>query len=127
APPWDARFVQAGQNRQLQRVQVDTAVIDFERAFARLHTLVPQGRSERGVAFMLDGANQHGDGGMASIVRQVQQPGQSEADLLAAVEQESVARVRAKFGDGDITASTGARREAFRTSAALLDEPFVLA
>ena len=126
SPPWDARFIAAGNDRNLQLAQLETAAADFRASFARLQVLAPSIRSERGVAFMLDVANQHGDAGAADIFRTVQAPGMSEGDLLAAVEQESVSRVRAKFGDGPETASTRARREAFRSNPALSDDPLVI-
>jgi peptidoglycan hydrolase-like protein with peptidoglycan-binding domain len=125
--PWTSRFLAAGLQRELQRTQVDTALADFAQSFARVQLLAPQIRSERGIGFLLDVANQHGDGGLKSILETVSKPGLSEADLLAAVEEESVARVRAKFGDGPELRSTETRRHAFRTSPLISDEPLVLA
>jgi hypothetical protein len=128
APPWDRRFVDAGMATKLQRVQLDLAVEDFTRSFARLQTAAPQIRSERGIAFMLDVANQHGDRGARDIVRIVQKPGMSETDLLLAVQNESVRRVRLQFGEGrPEVASTQNRREAFRTTALLSDDALMLA
>lgn len=120
--PWDQRFIEAGKDPVLQRVQLDVAVEDFTRSFTRLQTFAPQIRSERGIAFMLDVANQHGDGGAREITRTVQRPGMSESELLAAIQQESVARVRAQFGDGAEVESTRNRREAFRTTALLSED-----
>jgi peptidoglycan hydrolase-like protein with peptidoglycan-binding domain len=119
---WVERFTQAGKRLELQRVQLDVAAADFEKSFARLQVYAPQIRSERGVAFMLDVANQHGDGGAEAIFRHVQRPGLAEADLLAAVQQESVARVRTQFGEGDKAESTFNRREAFRTRTLLSED-----
>ena len=128
APPWDQRFIEAGKSQKLQRVQLDLAVEDFTRSFTSLQTAAPQIRSERGIAFMLDVANQHGDGGARDIVRTVQRPGMSEPELLLAVHEESVSRVRAKFGDGrPEVASTQNRRQAFRTTALLSDDAVALA
>jgi peptidoglycan hydrolase-like protein with peptidoglycan-binding domain len=125
--PWDNRFIDAGMHPDLQRLQIDTAVADFARSFARLQVLAPEIQSERGIAFVLDVANQHGDGGADSILRKVRSPGMSEAALLAAIEAESVARVTAQFGPGSNEAqSTRNRREAFRTSALLSDGPLVI-
>ena len=124
--PWKSRFMEAGRSRPLQRVQVDTALAAFSKSLAHLHRFAPQIRSERGVAFMLDVANQHGDGGAESIFDRVQAPGMSEADLLAAVQQESVARVRAQFGDRPEVRATQDRREAFRTTPLLSEEPLVV-
>jgi peptidoglycan hydrolase-like protein with peptidoglycan-binding domain len=122
--PWLSRFRQAALNQALQRVQVNTALAAFGASFQKLQAYAPPIRSERGVAFMLDLANQHGDGGARSIFQKVAQPGLSEAALLLAVQNESVARVRAQFGDGPITQSTLNRRQAFRTSPLLSDNPF---
>lgn len=72
-------------------------------------------RSEREIAFMLDLANQHGDGGAKSIV-------QAAGPQLLGMENESVKRVAAQFGEGsNEVASTRARRTAFRTSTLLSD------
>jgi hypothetical protein len=108
-------------------VQLDTAVADFTASFTRLQAFASQLRTERGIAFMLDVANQHGDGGARDIVRAVQRPGISESDLLDAVQQESVARVRTTFGDGPEVESTRRRRDAFRTTALLSEDPVALA
>jgi hypothetical protein len=121
---WVSRFLAAGRHRVLQSVQVNAALDAFQKSLARLRTFAPQIQSQRGVAFMLDLANQHGDGGAQRIFQTVQSPGLSEPELLEAVEQESVARVRRQFGDGPITDSTRNRREAFRTTPLLSDEPF---
>jgi peptidoglycan hydrolase-like protein with peptidoglycan-binding domain len=126
AAPWDARFLAAGEDRDLQQVQLDLAISDFTASMTALQAEAPAIRSERGVAFMLDVANQHGDAGAKSILQQVQTPGLSEASLLAAVQTESIARVRAQFGEGKETASTTARRTAFRTSALLSDGPVAI-
>lgn len=123
APAWEARFVAAGSDRDLQFIQVDAAIAAFNKSMIALQSVAPIIRSERGIAFMLDVANQHGDGGAKSIIKKVETPGIPESDLLAAIQQESVARVRAQFGDGNETASTMARRTAFRTSPLLSDEP----
>jgi hypothetical protein len=121
---WVSRFLAAGRNRALQSVQVNAALDAFQKSLARLQTFAPQIQSERGVAFMLDLANQHGDGGAQRIFQAVVSPGLSEPELLEAIEQESVARVRRQFGDGSITDSTQSRREAFRTTPLLSDDPF---
>jgi hypothetical protein len=121
--PWVTRFAEAGRQLELQRVQIDLAVADFGESFAALRVHAPQIQSERGVAFMLDLANQHGDGGAQDIIRKVRRPDQAEAALLAAAEQESVARVRVQFGEGKEVESTLNRRRAFRTTTLLSDQP----
>jgi len=125
AEPWAGRFAAAGRDRDLQRVQVDTAVEAFDRSLTAIAQFAGgRVRSERGVAFLLDLANQHGDAGARGIFNRVQRPGMAEAELLAAMAKESVARVRAQFGEGAETRSTAARRRSFRTSPVLSDQPF---
>jgi peptidoglycan hydrolase-like protein with peptidoglycan-binding domain len=124
---WVARFREAGASPALQRVQLDCASAAFLKSLSRLQLVAPQLHSERAIAFMLDVANQHGDGGAADILRTVQHPAMSQAELLMAVEQESVARVRKQFGDGPEVRSTASRRSAFRTTALLSDEPLAIA
>ncbi|HYY98828.1 MAG TPA: hypothetical protein VE642_09575, partial [Pyrinomonadaceae bacterium] len=130
--PWAGRFRRAGMNRALQRVQVTTAIKDFTDSLKMLKGFAPEIRSERGVAFMLDLANQHGDGGAKKIVAAVRaaHPGVfgDEAKLMLALENESVARVTAQHGGAKngpaIIQSTRSRRDAFRTTPALSDAPF---
>jgi hypothetical protein len=124
--PWVSRFREAGRNRDLQRMQVSTALSAFSASFQKLQAFASQIRSERGVAFMLDLANQHGDAGAKSIFTKVQKPGLSETDLLLSMQNESVARVRNQYGEGPETKSTYNRRKAFRTSPLLSDSPFNL-
>ncbi|MBV9209289.1 MAG: N-acetylmuramoyl-L-alanine amidase, partial [Acidobacteria bacterium] len=69
--PWTRRFTRAGLNQSLQVVQVSTALAAFNNSFHLLQTNAPRIRSERGVAFMLDLANQHGDGGARAIFQEV--------------------------------------------------------
>jgi peptidoglycan hydrolase-like protein with peptidoglycan-binding domain len=115
--PWLGRFRQAAQDQALQRVQLQTATAAFEASRRQLREYAPGLRTEREIAFMLDLANQHGDGGAKSIFLA------AGAQLLA-MEKESVKRVAAQYGAGsDEVVSTQARRAAFRTSGILADVP----
>ena len=123
---WVQRFADAGRRKEFQRAQLDVAADAFGKSLSSLHAFAPAIRSERGIAFMLDLANQHGDAGAQDIVRHVVRPAMTEAAMLQAIEEESVARVRKQFGDGDNVVSTRNRREAFRTSPLLSDAAVVL-
>ena len=103
-----------------------TGTVDGRKSITWLHAFAPRIQSERGIAFMLDLANQHGDAGAESIFRKVDAHGLSDDDLLTALQRESVARVHAQSGDGAVVQSTLARREAFRKSSALSDQAFVV-
>jgi peptidoglycan hydrolase-like protein with peptidoglycan-binding domain len=124
AEPWLTRFLTAGRDHRFQRVQMDEAAAAFRATFDRIRRFAPVVQSERAFAFLLDLANQHGDGGAETICRACLRPGISESDLLAKMEAESIARVRAQFGDGPEVASTRSRRKGFRESALLSDAPF---
>ncbi|HVF67270.1 MAG TPA: peptidoglycan-binding domain-containing protein [Pyrinomonadaceae bacterium] len=130
--PWAGRFKRAGLSRALQRVQVTTAIEAFDSSLKLMKNFAPEIRSERGVAFMLDLANQHGDGGAKKLVDAVRDAKPSvfadEAKLLLAVENESVALMQARHGakqnGAAIVQSTRNRRVAFRTTKLLSDTPF---
>ena len=122
---WLARFEQAGRDRDLERVQLNCAATAFLRSYKALRAYATGVTSERGVAFMLDLVNQHGDGGGRSIYRKVAAGGAaSEPDLLKAMQEESVARIRRQYGEGNETIGAIERRGFFRTAPLLLDNPF---
>ncbi len=121
--PWIDRFRASALEPKFQGAQVDTAVAAFRASLAKIRNYAPQIRSERAVAFMLDLANQHGDGGARSIFQAVA-PAPDEPALLKALEDESVERIADQFG-GDSAEAIGsrARREAFRTTPLLANTP----
>ena len=92
---------------------------------------MPLVTSERGLAFMLDVANQFGDNGAKSVAAAATKglkPAATEADFLAAVSRETVARVGRQYGAASAEArSTSNRREAMRTTPWLADVPAVFA
>ena len=125
APEWVERFSAASLDRDLQRTQCDTAIRAFSGCRERLSKSALLIRSERGVAFLMDLANQHGEGGARSIYSAVVKPGIDEAELLEAMANESIRRVGAQFGEGTVfVKSTVDRRTFFRTTALLSDGEF---
>jgi len=121
---WTARFTTAAQDRTWQKTQINEAVTAFRQSCANIRTVAPMARSERALAFLLDVANQHGDGGLRNICTTVVTPALTEQQMMAAVEAESVRRVTAQFGDGSAEArSTQARRDSFRTNTLLSGDP----
>jgi hypothetical protein len=117
--PWVSRFRQAALSMTLQPVQVGTALTDFGNSLVRLKQFAPELDSERSVAFMIDLANQFGDGGARSIFQAVREDGMSQTDLLSAMAQESVDRIQDPFKAG-----TQARRQHFLTTNFLSDAAF---
>ena len=128
AEPWRTRFERMGCDRALQKVQLQAAVTAFRTSLTRLRPATPAITTQRGCAFLLDLANQHGDGGARSIYTAVARPGMAEADLLPEMERESVRRVEAQFGAGSAeAASTANRRRFFRSTAWLSDTAVAVA
>jgi peptidoglycan hydrolase-like protein with peptidoglycan-binding domain len=122
---WGARFAAAGQDRVWQKTQIDEAVSAFRHSCTTIRVCAPLAQSERALAFLLDVANQHGNGGLSNICRTVLTAGLTEQQVLAAVAVESVRRVTTQFGEGSPEArSTQTRRDCFRTTALLSDAQF---
>ncbi len=119
SPEWIARFKAAALLPCMQRAQVKLACAAFRSFAAKLHLFAPELKSERAVAFMLDLANQHGEGGARSLYTQAKTAAASEAALLLALTDASVAKLPPQFQKG-----TRARRDLFRTTDLLSDEPF---
>ncbi len=117
--PWVGRFRAAAMWVPFQRVQVQTALSDFQSSLAMIQQYAPQLNSERAVGFMLDLANQCGNSGARGIYRSVWKDGTSASDLLRGMAAESVQRVSDSWKAG-----TQARREHFLTTSFLSDDLF---
>jgi len=129
--PWRSRFLAAGREPVFQRAQVADALAAFSVSAWRIRDTMPLVTSERGLAFMLDVANQFGDNGAKSVAAaatKTLKPGATEADFLAAVGRETVNRVARQYGASSAEArSTSNRREGMRTTPWLTDVPAVFA
>jgi hypothetical protein len=128
-PPWTDRFTEAALHPAFQQVQVRTAIVAFESSLAKLRQYDTAGivTSERAVAFMLDVANQFGDGrvqrppappdrGLAGLYRRVFRPGMDEKTLLQGIADATVNAMSARFQAG-----VRARRSLFLTTPLLAD------
>jgi peptidoglycan hydrolase-like protein with peptidoglycan-binding domain len=123
--PWAGRFLQAGADPVFQRVQVALATADLQRTWDAMKDHTSAIRSQRGVGFLMDVANQHGRGGATSIYDTVFTPALTEAALLKAMRDESVRRVTQQFGEGSNEArATADRRDWFLETVVLSDGPF---
>ena len=116
--PWVSRFRKAALFKPFQQAQVRTALKDFSASQNRIGQYAPQLKSERAMGFMLDLANQFGDGGARKIYQAVSRDGMAIGALLAAMADESVARMQYPMKAG-----TQARRQDFLTTAFLSDGP----
>jgi hypothetical protein len=95
--PWISRFKTASLAPELQVIQVNAAVDRFKSSVDKITTNMAKITSERGKAFMVDLANQFGDGGANSIYTAVEAAAASEADLLDKARDESAARLETIF------------------------------
>jgi len=118
--PWVSRFRQAALFKPFQQVQVQTALEDFLDSWKIVQAYAPELNTERAVGFMLDVANQFGNGGLHSIYDAVAHDGMSTSDLLQAIADESVAKIQDPWKSG-----TQARRQHFLSTTFLSDGPFV--
>ncbi len=122
APPWTDAFKSAAKETAFQIVQVDAAVAAYQKMYKRIQSDMPRIKSERGVCFALDLGNQAGPTGAVNIydaVASTPASGDSEAQLLEAMADESVRRAKEQFKNGVRT-----RRDWFRTTTLLSDQSF---
>ncbi|MGC1373619.1 MAG: hypothetical protein WA824_15895 [Candidatus Sulfotelmatobacter sp.] len=117
--PWVGRFRTAALWVLFQKVQVQTAISDFQSSLAMIQQYAPQLKTERAVGFALDLANQFGDGGARSIYRSAWRAGMSVRDLLQQMANESVERIPDPW-----KAATQIRRDLFLTTSFLSDNAF---
>jgi hypothetical protein len=123
--PWVDRFKQAAVVAAWQQAQVSTARKAFEGSLATLREYDTAGlvKSERAVAFMLDVANQFGNGktmkpappspdrGLAGLYRRVFRQGIAVDELLEGIAEATVAAMPLRFQAG-----VRARRNLFLTT-----------
>ena len=117
--PWISRFRQAALDPRFQQVQVRLALDAFNSSYQLLRQYAPDLVSERSVGFMLDVANQFGDGGAQGIYKEVRRPGMDQTAVLDAVGDMTVARV-----DDAFKTAVRARRDHFLETSLLSDELF---
>lgn len=119
AEPWVSRFRQAALIARFQQVQIQLAFSCFQKSYAALQRFAADLCSERAVAFMIDVANQFGDGGAAKLYADVYQPGMTEPELLEEIANLTVERVGDAFKAG-----VRARRDQYLHTSLLNDQPF---
>ena len=119
--PWKSRLVALGASPAMQRIQLDLASDAYLNELAAITASAPHIRSERGLAFLLDLANQFGPGRIAPHYLAAVQEGATEADILKQLEDAFTNLARPQFQH-----QVRARREFFRTTPLLSDEPFTI-
>ena len=116
---WTARFQAATLSAGFQKIQVKTALQAFQNSLNTLNGYAPAFTTQRAVAFMLDLANQFGNAGARSLYSATAQNGQTVADHLSAIADESVNRMAAP-----LQAGTRNRRNLFLNTPLLVDTAF---
>src|SRR5262249_38568264 len=119
AEPWISRFRQAALSARFQQVQVQLALAAFTASYAAMRRLAPELSSERSSGFLIDVANQFGDGGLAKLLAAARRPGLSEMDVLTEIADLTVERVDDSFKTG-----VRARRDHFLNTSFLSSDPF---
>ena len=119
--PWKTRFDALAAHRAMQRVQIDLATEAYAAELQRVRRCASGIRSERGFAFLLDLANQFGAGRVAQQYAQKAAPGDSEASILIKLEDAFT-----ELSNPQFQPQVRARRDFFRTTPMLSDQPLAL-
>jgi hypothetical protein len=101
-------------------VQVQLALAAFHTSYASLRRVAPELNSERSVGFLIDVANQFGDGGVAKLLAAARRPDMKEMDVLEEIADLTVERM-----DDSLKAGVRARRDHFLNTTCLSSDPFV--
>ncbi len=121
AEPWVSRFRQAALAARFQQVQVQVALAAMTASYNAILRLAPNLRSERSAGFLIDVANQFGDGGLAKLYSAVFRPGMGETEVLEGIADLTVERI-----DDAFKAGVRARRDQFLNTRLLSDDPVTL-
>lgn len=98
--PWDELFIKAGRIKEFQKIQVRLAVANFRRIKIAIDRYAAAKiTSQRGIAFMVDLSNQHGENGAERIFRAVVTDPMNELQALEAMKTESIRRIVAQYGE----------------------------
>ena len=119
--PWKSRLLALGASPIMQGVQLDLASAAYLNQLTAIAASTPEIHSERGFAFLLDLANQFGPGRIAQYYKSAAQPGATEAEILKQLEDAFTNLARPQFQP-----QVRARREFFRTTPLLSDDPFTI-
>lgn len=118
ADPWKSRLEALGVSPAMQRVQLALAVAAYRGELDRVTAYAEAISSERGYAFLLDVANQFGAGRAEQEYKKAARPDAGEQDILKSIEDAVTITAQPRFQP-----QVRARREFFRTTPLLTDEP----
>jgi hypothetical protein len=116
--PWKSKLVALGESLPMQRVQLRLAAETYGAELARQRRYATSIQSERGVAFLLDLVNQFGGDRVEQSYKAAARPGVGESRILKTLEDQFTNIAKLQFQP-----QVRARREFFRTTALLSDQP----
>jgi peptidoglycan hydrolase-like protein with peptidoglycan-binding domain len=119
--PWKSKFEALGASPAIQRVQISLATDTYAGELTRARQYASKIQSERGFAFLLDLGNQFGAGRVQQQYEANTAPGDTEAAILLKLENVFTNIARPQFQP-----QVRARREFFRTTTMLSDQPLAL-
>lgn len=119
--PWKSRFEALGASQPMQRVQLDLAAEVYRAELGHAAGYATAISSERGFAFLLDVANQFGATRVERQYKDAARPGAGEPEILKSMEDAFTALAQPRFQP-----QVRARREFFRTTTLLTDEPLII-
>jgi hypothetical protein len=119
--PWKGGMEALGASPAIQRVQIDLATDAYAADLTRARQYAVGIQSERGFAFLLDLGNQFGAGRVARQYAANAAPGDTEGAILLKLENVFTNIARPQFQP-----QVRARREFFRTTNLLSDQPLAL-
>jgi hypothetical protein len=117
--PWKTRLEALGASMAMQRVQIDLASEVYTGELRRVRGYAQEIQSERGLAFMLDLANQFGAGRVEQQYKLAVTQGESEPGILKKLED-----IFTNIALPQFRPQVRARREFFRTTTLLSDSAF---
>jgi peptidoglycan hydrolase-like protein with peptidoglycan-binding domain len=116
--PWKSKLRDLGASLPMRRVQISLAGETYAAQATRQSGYSGEIKSERGRAFLLDLANQFGQGRVEEQFKTAARPGVAEDEILKALEDVFTGIARAQFRP-----QVRARRAFFRTTPLLSDQP----
>jgi hypothetical protein len=119
--PWRMKLQTLGASLPMQRVQLELASETYSAELARETAYAGSATSERGFGFLLDLANQFGPARVEEQYKRAAKPGVTESAVLKAMEDAFTAIARLQFQP-----QVRARREFFRNTGLLSDEPMTV-
>ncbi len=116
--PWKSRLEALGSSLPMQKVQLDLAADSYRAELKRVTAYAGETASQRTLAFLIDLTNQFGSARVEQHYREAARGGAERGEILQTMEAAFTAMANPRFQP-----QVRARREFFRTTVLLSDEP----